>query len=68
MGVSRLALRFRSLPRANETVNGRSRYLRYLDSILNDHIDETLGDEAIPPWKSDHGQVVATIELEAVSN
>ncbi|MEM1137920.1 MAG: endonuclease/exonuclease/phosphatase family protein [Bacteroidota bacterium] len=33
--------------------------------VLNDHIlDETLSDEAIPDWQSDHGQVVASIELK----
>jgi len=34
-------------------------------SVLNDHlIDETLSREEIPCWQSDHGQVVASIELE----
>jgi endonuclease/exonuclease/phosphatase family metal-dependent hydrolase len=33
-------------------------------SVLNDHlIDETLSDEKLPPWKSDHGQVVVTVRL-----
>ena len=33
-------------------------------SVLNDHlIDETLADERVPVWQSDHGQVVATIRL-----
>lgn len=33
-------------------------------SLLNDHlIDETLSDEPVREWQSDHGQVVATIEL-----
>lgn len=33
-------------------------------SVFNDHlIDETLSPEAIPNWQSDHGQVVAAIEL-----
>lgn len=33
-------------------------------SLFNDHLtDETLGGESIPCWKSDHGQVVAHIEL-----
>lgn len=33
-------------------------------SVLNDHlVDETLSDEKIPRWQSDHGQVVATIRL-----
>lgn len=34
-------------------------------SVFNDHlIDETLTSEEIPNWQSDHGQVVASIELE----
>jgi endonuclease/exonuclease/phosphatase family metal-dependent hydrolase len=34
-------------------------------SVYNDHIfDQTLLANDIEPWKSDHGQVVATIELE----
>jgi endonuclease/exonuclease/phosphatase family metal-dependent hydrolase len=34
-------------------------------AVLNDHlIDETLSHEMIPSWQSDHGQVVASIELE----
>ncbi len=33
--------------------------------VLNDHlIDETLASEEIPNWQSDHGQVVATIQME----
>lgn len=33
-------------------------------SVLNDHlIDETLSREPVPRWQSDHGQVVASIEL-----
>ncbi|MBN1642123.1 MAG: endonuclease/exonuclease/phosphatase family protein [Anaerolineae bacterium] len=33
-------------------------------SVLNDHlIDETLADEKVPRWQSDHGQVVVTIRL-----
>jgi predicted extracellular nuclease len=33
-------------------------------SVLNDHlIDETLSDDKIPRWQSDHGQVVVTIKL-----
>jgi endonuclease/exonuclease/phosphatase family metal-dependent hydrolase len=33
-------------------------------SVFNDHlVDETLSPESIEPWQSDHGQVVATIEL-----
>jgi predicted extracellular nuclease len=34
-------------------------------SVFNDHlIDETLSKEDVEPWQSDHGQVVASIELE----
>jgi Endonuclease/Exonuclease/phosphatase family len=34
-------------------------------STLNDHlIDETLSDEEVEPWQSDHGQVVASFKLE----
>lgn len=34
-------------------------------SVYNDHLfDQTLLDDNIEPWKSDHGQVVASIELE----
>jgi hypothetical protein len=33
--------------------------------VLNDHlIDETLNQGGVQPWQSDHGQVVAAIELE----
>ncbi|MBN1934554.1 MAG: endonuclease/exonuclease/phosphatase family protein [Anaerolineae bacterium] len=33
-------------------------------AVLNDHlIDETLSQDAIPCWQSDHGQVVVTIQL-----
>jgi endonuclease/exonuclease/phosphatase family metal-dependent hydrolase len=33
-------------------------------STFNDHlIDETLSEEKVPVWQSDHGQVVATIRL-----
>lgn len=33
-------------------------------SVLNDHlVDDTLSDEVVPMWQSDHGQVVATIRL-----
>ncbi|PSN10697.1 alpha-1,4 polygalactosaminidase [filamentous cyanobacterium CCT1] len=33
-------------------------------SVFNDHIfDQTLLEDSIEPWQSDHGQVVATIEL-----
>jgi endonuclease/exonuclease/phosphatase family metal-dependent hydrolase len=39
---------------------GRVAYVR----ILNDHlIDETLSEEKVPEWQSDHAQVVASIEL-----
>lgn len=34
-------------------------------SVLNDHlVDQTLSRENPPRWQSDHGQVVASIELE----
>ncbi|MGK7933101.1 MAG: endonuclease/exonuclease/phosphatase family protein [Microcystaceae cyanobacterium] len=34
-------------------------------TVFNDHlIDDTLCDENLPSWKSDHGQVVATIKVE----
>ncbi|WP_204141426.1 endonuclease/exonuclease/phosphatase family protein [Halomicronema sp. CCY15110] len=34
-------------------------------SVYNDHLfDQTLLDDQIEPWKSDHGQVVATIALD----
>jgi endonuclease/exonuclease/phosphatase family metal-dependent hydrolase len=34
-------------------------------SVFNDHlIDETLSQETTPNWQSDHGQVVASIEIE----
>ncbi|MEM7028283.1 MAG: endonuclease/exonuclease/phosphatase family protein [Chloroflexota bacterium] len=38
-------------------------YVEYVQ-VLNDHIlDDTLSDERIPNWQSDHGQVVATIRI-----
>lgn len=34
-------------------------------SVFNDHlVDETLSSEEVPDWQSDHGQVVASIDLE----
>lgn len=34
-------------------------------SLLNDHlVDETLSNDPVPDWQSDHGQVVASIDLE----
>mgnify|MGYP006291861573 CR=1 FL=1 len=43
---------------------GRVKYV----AVLNDHLlDDTLCDEKLPCWQSDHGQVVATLSLE-VSN
>jgi endonuclease/exonuclease/phosphatase family metal-dependent hydrolase len=34
-------------------------------SVFNDHlVDETLSKDGVEPWQSDHGQVVASIELE----
>ena len=39
-------------------------YVEYV-KVFNDHlIDETLSDDRVPRWASDHGQVVATIQLE----
>ncbi len=39
-------------------------YVEYVKNY-NDHlIDETLSDDRVPLWESDHGQVVATIHLE----
>lgn len=38
-------------------------YVEYV-ALLNDHlIDKTLSNDRIPRWKSDHGQVVATLKL-----
>lgn len=35
-----------------------------LVSLLNDHlVDETVSDNGVNEWQSDHGQVVATVEL-----
>jgi hypothetical protein len=35
-------------------------------SVYNDHlVDQTLENQTIEPWQSDHGQVVATIELRS---
>jgi predicted extracellular nuclease len=48
------------LVRENPNHVGRVGYVR----VLNDHlIDQTLSDERIPNWQSDHAQVVVTIEL-----
>jgi endonuclease/exonuclease/phosphatase family metal-dependent hydrolase len=39
-------------------------YVEYV-KVFNDHlIDETLSDDRVQYWQSDHGQVVATIQLE----
>jgi predicted extracellular nuclease len=39
-------------------------YVEYV-KVFNDHlIDETLSDDRVSLWESDHGQVVATIQLE----
>jgi len=39
-------------------------YVEYV-KVFNDHlVDETLSDDRPPLWESDHGQVVATIQLE----
>jgi predicted extracellular nuclease len=48
------------LVRENPNHVGRVGYVR----VLNDHlIDQTLSEERIPNWQSDHAQVVVTIEL-----
>ena len=40
---------------------GRIGYVK----VYNDHlVDETQSDDDIPSWESDHGQVVATLELD----
>lgn len=40
---------------------GRIGYVK----VFNDHlIDETQSDDDVPAWESDHGQVVATLELD----
>lgn len=47
----------------NENPNriGRVGYVK----VFNDHlIDQTMSDDKIPAWESDHGQVVAAIELD----
>ncbi len=39
---------------------GKVRYV----SVLNDHlVDDTLSEDQVPLWQSDHGQVVASIDL-----
>jgi endonuclease/exonuclease/phosphatase family metal-dependent hydrolase len=36
--------------------------------ILTDHLtDETLSEESVPEWQSDHGQVVVSIELRSLT-
>ncbi|MEL6671337.1 MAG: endonuclease/exonuclease/phosphatase family protein [Bacteroidota bacterium] len=48
------------LVRENPKHIGSIGYVR----MYNDHlVDETLTDERVPLWQSDHGQVVASIEL-----
>ena len=52
------------LVRENPHHVGKVGYVR----VLNDHlIDQTLSDERIPNWQSDHAQVVVTIELRGDS-
>ncbi len=47
--------------RQNPSRFGHVEYVK----VLNDHlIDETLSDDKIPKWKSDHGQVVITVHME----
>lgn len=39
-------------------------YVEYV-KVFNDHlVDDTLSDDRVSPWESDHGQVVTTIQLE----
>lgn len=46
--------------RQNPNRRGRVEYVK----VFNDHlIDQTLSDDTIPRWQSDHGQVVTTIGL-----
>jgi predicted extracellular nuclease len=52
---------------SEEFVRQNPRRLGYVEyvKVFNDHlIDETLSDDRIPFWESDHGQVTATIQLE----
>jgi len=52
---------------SQEFVRENPRRLGYVEyvRVFNDHlIDETLSDEKIPYWKSDHGQAVVTIQLD----
>lgn len=52
---------------SQEFVRQNPRRLGYVEyvKVFNDHlIDETLSDERVPRWASDHGQVIATIQLE----
>lgn len=46
---------------ANPERIGRFEYLR----VFNDHlVDNTLSDDEVPVWQSDHGQVVVSIRLD----
>jgi predicted extracellular nuclease len=51
---------------SQEFVRQNRRHLGHVEyvAVYNDHlIDETLSEESIPHWQSDHGQVVVTIRL-----
>jgi endonuclease/exonuclease/phosphatase family metal-dependent hydrolase len=51
---------------SEEFVLPNPEHIGYVENVrvLNDHlIDETLASEEIPNWQSDHGQVVATIQM-----
>ena len=49
------------LVRQNRNRVGHVEYVK----VFNDHlIDETLSPDKVPVWHSDHGQVVATIQLD----
>lgn len=52
---------------SQEFVRQNPRRLGYVEyvRVFNDHlIDDTLSDDRVPYWASDHGQVIATIQLE----
>lgn len=51
---------------SQEFFRGNSRNIGYVEyvAVLNDHlIDTTLSDDRVPPWQSDHGQVIVTIRI-----
>ncbi len=51
---------------SQEFVHSNPRHVGSIEyvTVFNDHlIDETLSQDTVPQWQSDHGQVVATIKL-----